>query len=304
MPEVNKQHKDRLFKFVFGNPDHKEWTLSLYNALNGSDYANPEDIEFNTIEDAVYLGMQNDASFIVSFILWIWEHQASFNPNMPVRFLIYAGRLYDKYLTDHNIYRYGTVLRKLPKPKCVCFYNGTQEEPENMTLKLSDAFEPEGVEPDIEVTVRMLNINYGHNMELMNKSSILNEYAWFIDAIRGRQKVMNSIEAAVDAAIEEMPENFVLKKFLVAHKAEVKGMYLTEYNEEKERQLAREEAAMLGREEGRAEGREEGQAEEKKRTVEAMLRENLPLPLIEKISSLSADAIGTIAQSLGISVVS
>ena len=131
---------------------------------------------------------------------------------------------------------------------------------------------------------------------------------------------MNSIEAAVDAAIEEMPENFVLKKFLVAHKAEVKGMYLTEYNEEKERQLAREEAAMLGREEGRAEGREEGraegreegraegreegQAEEKKRTVEAMLRENLPLPLIEKISSLSADAIGTIAQSLGISVVS
>lgn len=156
MPEVNKQHKDRLFKFVFGNPDHKDWALSLYNALNGSDYTNPEDIEFNTIEDAVYLGMQNDASFIVSFILWIWEHQASFNPNMPVRFLIYAGRLYDKYLTDHNIYRYGTVLHKLPKPKCVCFYNGTQEQPEDITLKLSDAFEAEGVKPDIEVTVKML----------------------------------------------------------------------------------------------------------------------------------------------------
>lgn len=291
MPEVNKQHKDRLFKFVFGNPDHKEWTLSLYNALNGSDYANPEDIEFNTIEDAVYLGMQNDASFIVSFTLWIWEHQASFNPNMPVRFLIYAGRLYDKYLTDHNIYRYGTVLHKLPKPKCVCFYNGTQEEPENMTLKLSDAFEPEGVEPDIEVTVRMININYGHNIELMDKSSILNEYAWFIDAIRRRQKVMNSVEAAVDAAIEEMPENFVLKKFLVAHKAEVKGMYLTEYNEEKERQLAREEA------------REEAINEDRKRVAADMLKDGEPLTKIVKYSKLAENTILALAQSLGFAVI-
>ena len=291
MPEVNKQHKDRLFKFVFGNPDHKEWTLSLYNALNGSDYANPEDIEFNTIEDAVYLGMQNDASFIVSFTLWIWEHQASFNPNMPVRFLIYAGRLYDKYLTDHNIYRYGTVLHKLPKPKCVCFYNGTQEEPENMTLKLSDAFEPESVEPDIEVTVRMININYGHNIELMDKSSILNEYAWFIDAIRRRQKVMNSVEAAVDAAIEEMPENFVLKKFLAAHKAEVKGMYLTEYNEEKERQLAREEA------------REEAINEDRKRVAADMLKDGEPLTKIVKYSKLAENTILALAQSLGFAVI-
>ena len=291
MPEVNKQHKDRLFKFVFGNPDHKDWTLSLYNALNGSDYTNPEDIEFNTIEDAVYLGMQNDASFIVSFILWIWEHQASFNPNMPVRFLIYAGRLYDKYLTDHNIYRYGTVLHKLPKPKCVCFYNGTQEQPEDITLKLSDAFEADGVKPDIEVTVKMLNINYGHNRALMEKCGILNEYAWFIDAIRRLQKVMNSVEAAVDAAIAEMPEDFVLKKFLVAHKAEVKGMYLTEYNEEKERQLAREEA------------REEAINEDRKRLAADMLKDGEPITKIVKYSKLAENTILALAQSLGFAVV-
>ena len=65
MSDTNTQHKDRLFKFIFGNPEHKEWTLSLYNALNGSDYTDPEAIEFNTIENVIYMGTKNDVSFIV-----------------------------------------------------------------------------------------------------------------------------------------------------------------------------------------------------------------------------------------------
>ena len=297
MPEANRKHKDRLFKFIFGNPEHKEWTLSLYNALNNSNYTDPEQIIFNTIEDAVYLGMQNDISFILLPLMFFWEHQASFNPNLPVRFLIYVGRVYDKYLTDNNIYRYGTVLYKLPKPKCICFYNGTDEQPDEQVLRLSDAFEDDGTTPDIEVNVLMLNINYGRNKKLMDKCPVLNEYAWFIDRIRTNQKAM-SLDAAVDAAIDEMPEDFELKKFLRAHKAEVKGMYLTEYDEEKERRLAREEAASIGR----AEGRAEGLAAEKERVASDMLRENFPLAMIEKISKLSEDAIRKLAQSLGITV--
>ena len=305
MPEANRKHKDRLFKFIFGNPEHKEWTLSLYNALNNSNYTDPEQIIFNTIEDAVYLGMQNDISFILLPLMFFWEHQASFNPNLPVRFLIYVGRVYDKYLTDNNIYRYGTVLYKLPKPKCICFYNGTDEQPDEQVLRLSDAFEDDGTTPDIEVNVLMLNINYGRNKKLMDKCPVLNEYAWFIDRIRTNQKAM-SLDAAVDAAIDEMPEDFELKKFLRAHKAEVKGMYLTEYDEEKERRLAREEAARLGRAEGLAAGRSEGLAagrnEVNERVASDMLRENFPLAMIEKISRLSEDAIRKLAQSLGITV--
>ena len=315
MPRAGKKHKDRLFKFIFGNPEHKEWTLSLYNALNNSNYTDPAQFIFNTIEDAVYLGMQNDVSFILLPSMNMWEHQASYNPNLPVRFLIYAGRIYDKYLTDNDIYRYGTVLYKLPKPKCVCFYNGTDKQPEEQVLRLSDAFEPDGAEPDIEVSVWMLNINYGRNQRLMEQCTAMNEYAWFIEEIRTNQKVMKDIDAAVDAAIDNMPDDFKLKKFLRAHKAEVKGMYLTEYDEEKERRLAREEAARIGHKEGLAAGRAEGRVagraeglaagrrEVNERVASDMLRENMPLAMIEKISKLSEDAIRKLAQSLGITVV-
>ncbi|MBQ9389778.1 MAG: hypothetical protein IJU07_06345 [Synergistaceae bacterium] len=103
---TNTKHKDRLFKFIFGNPEHKDWTLSLYNALNGSHYTDPEDIEFNTIEDVIYMGMKNDVSFLVmdAMTMNIWEHQSSVNPNLHVLFLLYAGQLYDKYITQKHLY--------------------------------------------------------------------------------------------------------------------------------------------------------------------------------------------------------
>ena len=90
-----KEYKDRLFKFIFGNPENKQWTLSLYNAVNGTDYENPDEIRFNTIGDAVYMGMKNDASFIIFFEMNLWEHQSVFNPNMPMRFFLYAAKLYE-----------------------------------------------------------------------------------------------------------------------------------------------------------------------------------------------------------------
>ena len=161
-------------KFIFGNPEHKNWTLSSYNAINGTNYQNPDDIEFNTIEDALYLGMKNDVSFILILlnVLNMWEHQSTFNPNMPIRLFIYAARLYDKYITSRNIHKYSRNLIRLPKPKCVRFYNGTKAQPEEIILSLSDAFG--GGENDIEVKVRMLNINYGKNRELMEACKPLN----------------------------------------------------------------------------------------------------------------------------------
>ena len=122
---VNDEHKDRVFKYLFGNPENREWTLALYNAVNGSNYNNPEDIEYNTIEDAVYLGIRNDVSFIILDELHLWEHQSTFNPNMLMRFLIYAAKLYEKYIAGSDYYPYSSVLQPAPHPKCVCFYNGT-----------------------------------------------------------------------------------------------------------------------------------------------------------------------------------
>ena len=92
-PEVNNKYSDRLFKFIFGRFENREWTLSLYNAINGSNYTDPDEIEINTIESAVYLSMRNDVSFLIADVMNLYEQQSTFNPNMPMRFLIYAGML-------------------------------------------------------------------------------------------------------------------------------------------------------------------------------------------------------------------
>ena len=238
------------------------------------------------------MGMKNDVSFLVTDSINLWEHQSSFNPNMPARFFLHAGQLYDKYMNDRDIYRYGRRLQRLPKPKCICFYNGTEAQPEEQILRLSDAFGSD--DGDIEVRVRMININYGHNVKLMEACRALNDYAVFVYGIRANQKAGMTLDEAVDAAVDGMPDDSLVKKFLLGHRAEVKGMYLTEYDEEKERIRTLRE----GREEGRAEGR----SEEKERFVSEMLKKNLPLTLIEEISRLSKEAIYGIASKIGVSV--
>ena len=291
MPLTHTKYKDRLFRFIFGNPDKREWTLNLYNAMNNSHYTDPNEIEYNTIEDAVYLGMKNDVSFIIVNEMNLWEHQSSYNPNMPVRFLIYAAKLYDKYFNKHDLSKYGRKLQKVPHSKCVCFYNGTEDRPEQELLKLSDAFIIHGAEADIEVVVKMLNINYGHNKKIMETSIQLGEYAWFVDRARTLQDELNDIDLAIDTVIEEMPDSFSIKKFLIAHKAEVKGMFLTEYNEEKERRLLSRDL------------REEVHEETITSVVTEMLREKLPLSVIAKVTKASSDFIYGVANNIGIPVV-
>ena len=167
---INRENKDRLFKFIFGNEAHKEWTLSLYNALNGTDYGNTDDLEFTTIGTVLYMGMNNDVSFLLYGTMEMYEQQSTFNPNMPARFLIYAGMVYSRYISDrkNEINLYSRRQMHLPVPRLMVFYNGQKNAADRTVLSLADAF-PEGSKSDIDVRVTMLNINYGHNRELMER---------------------------------------------------------------------------------------------------------------------------------------
>ena len=162
---------------------------------------------------------------------------------MPMRFFIYAAKLYEKYIAGSDYYQYSSVLQTAPRPKCICFYNGTANQPERKILRLSEAFGGEG---DIEVVVTMLNINYGKNKALMEACKPLNEYSWLVDAIRKYQKELGNIEFAVDRAIGEMPEDFLIKRFLLLNKAEVKGMFLTEYDQNKVLEQERRDSIKYG----------------------------------------------------------
>lgn len=271
---INTHYKDRLFSFIFGRPERKDWTLSLYNAVNGSSYTNPMDIEIMTIDDVLYMGMKNDMAFLLTDIANMYEQQSTYNPNMPVRKLMYAARLYDRYIHMNKLNIYSTKQVRLPVPKLITFYNG-KEDREDDILELKDAFktadgQPIEAEPDIQVRVRMININYGKNKELMSTCRPLLEYAWFIAEIRKNNKI-TGIEAAVDSALYNMPEDFGLKKLLIAHKAEVKQMCITEYNEAETMEQFREE------------GREEGQ----ETAAVNMLRDHLALDKVVLYSGLS-----------------
>ena len=200
--------------------------------------------------------MKNDVSFLIDNTMSFYEQQSTFNPNMPMRFLIYAGMIYSKYVEESRHYhRYSSAQQKAPTPKCVCFYNGTTDKKDRITLSLTDSFDGES---DIEVKVTMININFGHNKTLLDACKPLKEYAWFVDKVRSYQLTMETLEEAVDAALEELPDDSLIKPFLVANKAEVKRMCITEYDEARTFAEQREEGKEEGREEGIEIGREEG----------------------------------------------
>ncbi|MBQ4514309.1 MAG: hypothetical protein II969_15045 [Anaerolineaceae bacterium] len=276
MAVINFQNKDRLFRFIFGNPENKAWTLSLYNAINGTSYTNPDDITITTIKNVIYMSMKNDISFLIEATMNFWEQQSSYNPNIPIRFLPYAGMVYSKYIEVNNINIYSSTQKMLPVPKFICFYNGLAEKEDCIELRLSSAF-PEGSDPDIEIKVKMLNINYGRNMDLLNACEPLRDYSWLVDRIRYYKELTGDIETAVDMALREMSEESVIKSFLMSHKAEVKNMCITEYDEAKTMNMFKQE------------GRDEGREEEKFFSIQKLMK-NLKITAEQAMDVLEISA--------------
>ena len=136
VPKVQHKYKDTMFRMLF---QEKENLLSLYNALNKTDYTNVDELEITTLENALYMSYKNDISFVFDFELMLYEHQSTINPNMPLRDLFYVSTVLRGRAKDKNLY--GKVLIKIPAPRFVVFYNGTDSQPEQQILRLSDSFE-------------------------------------------------------------------------------------------------------------------------------------------------------------------
>lgn len=231
MIKTKRNYKDRLFCKLFGDADYIENTLSLYNALCGTSYNDINQVIMYTLEDVVYIGMKNDVAILLDSYLSVWEQQSSFNPNMPIRGLMYYGRMYDRYIQENKLNLYGEKLIKLPTPRYTVFYNGKKEQAPFQKLRLSDAF-IKAINPgDFEWTADMINLNKGCNDSLLEKCRPLAEYMTFVNAVNDLLKTM-PIEKAIDAAVEICIKNGILKKFLLKNKAEVKNMCITEFNEE------------------------------------------------------------------------
>lgn len=249
---VYRNVKDRLFRFLFEND--REALLQLYNALNGTSYTDTSALEVVTIESAVYVVMKNDLAFILAGTLNLYEHQSTCNPNMPVRFLIYLAEEYQKLIERVEMSLYGSVQILLPAPQCIVFYNGEKDAPEEQILKLSDAFTNKERQADVELQVRMLNINYGHNEKLMDNCRILGEYAQFVMISRQFVSEGMELQEALNASIDYCVEHGILYEILREHRSEVLGMLLEEFDMDKYERTIRQEGIRQGMEQGLQQG--------------------------------------------------
>ena len=225
--KVARNHRDLLLRAIF---KEKGDFLSLYNALNGTNYTDAEKLEITTLENAVYMSVQNDVSFVFLSELYMIEHQSTVNPNMPLRNLTYISNVLSKITAKEDIY--GSKQIKLPTPRFIVLYNGTKQTEEKTVLKLSDAYEKKTEEPELELITTVLNINEGYNEKLKSACKLLRDYMTLITKIREKQKTMDPQQATYQAIAECIGED-VLKDFLMKHRAEVIAMMLYDYDMEK-----------------------------------------------------------------------
>ena len=288
----NREYKDRLFRFIFSD---KRRALSLYNAVNGTDYTDAEALTFTTLNDAIYMGMKNDLAFLLGLELNLYEHQSSVNPNMPLRGLIYFSRLYDTLARNRKLNLYGQKLQKIPTPKYIVFYNGTAEMPEQQTLRLSDAFQSPG--GCMELTATVYNINAGHNAALMAQCLPLRDYALFVAAVREQVPATANIEEAIRRAIEACIHKNIMADILIASKAEVTDMLLTEYDEAEVMEMLRQEAMEQGIEQGRKQGMEQGRKQGMEQGREQGLEQGKRQGIITAYSDLVNKGLLDIAEA-------
>ena len=134
---VNREYKDRLFKFIFGKDTEqsKQWRLQLYNARNGTKITDADELEINTIENVLFISMHNDVSFIVDTEMNLYEEQSSWNPNMPLRGVFYFSILYQKFLTKNKMTILSSQKIMIPRPRFFVFYHGKKDRTGNFEIK-------------------------------------------------------------------------------------------------------------------------------------------------------------------------
>jgi hypothetical protein len=230
---TNNKFKNSLFTLLFSEPD----TLrELYCAIEGVTLPPDTPVVVNSIEEAVYMARKNDISFeIGGKLVVLIEHQSTINPNMALRLLLYAGRVYEKIIDDRMIY--SSKQMKIPRPEFFVLYNGAAPYPEEETLRLSEMFEnPEALglpareTPALELVVRVININKGQNEAIAKRCRLLSEYSAFVARVREFEKGGSKREQAVEKAVIYCRSHDILKEFFEKNASEVLNMLLTEWN--------------------------------------------------------------------------
>ena len=276
----NREYKSDVISMMLQIP---EYALDVYNAMNDSVYTDPDMIQIMRLENGISLSVRNDASFFISNYLNLYEHQSTYSPNAPLRFLIYLTDLLEKTIGKRDLY--GRKRVQIATPHFAVFYNGTEKRPEKEVLKLSDAFINRTDTPEIELTVTVYNINPNNNTQLLEKSEVLRSYMIFVNHVREnlehQKKIAQNapeydetayeeeLEVAINEAIDYCVKHHIMEEFFRENRNEVTKSMVLDYTWERREELIRAEEYEDGKREGleigRAEGEKRGRAEGERR---------------------------------------
>ena len=299
---TNRKYKDTVFRMLFNN---KKEALGLYNNLFDTEYTDESLIDIITLEDVLFIPRKNDVAFTMNgrFMVLV-EHQSTINENMPLRFLIYIARLYEKIIDADNIYR--RKLIKIPSPEFVVLYNGRDDLKQDgkvvteLELNLSEAFKDDGdVQPELfkdnkgaqlELKVKVIDIRYSSRNKLVTKKDTLEQYSRFIQIIEDCRKSEENINEVMKTAVNMAIENNILTEFLKKNGSEVRNMLTLEYDEETARRVEREEAME--------EGRREGGEQARRQLIISCLRKFKSCEVVADILDISVEEVQKIKDNM------
>ena len=293
MSTANRKYKDSVFVDLFSEDEKaKENFLSLYNALHGTKLTAVGKLKNIRLEQVLYMAFYNDVSYLVdNRIIVLAEHQSTINPNMPLRCLEYIGRLYETLFESKE--KYSRKLLNIPTPEFYVFYNGEEPYPSDKILKLSEAFIERGTETNLELTVKVININRQNRHPVLENCQTIQEYSIFVETVRKWKEI--DPQNGFEKAVEECIENNILREYLKRKTKEVINMLLAEYDYETDiavqRAEKREIAFAEGIERGIEQGFSEGSYQTKRETAVAFKRLGIDIAKIAEGTGLSVEEI-------------
>ncbi|MGI5100876.1 Rpn family recombination-promoting nuclease/putative transposase [Treponema vincentii] len=293
MKKNNRRYKDSVFVDLFSeDKTAKANFLALYNALHGTDYQSTAILKNIRLKQVLYMSFANDVSYLVDGkIIVLAEHQSTINPNMPIRCLEYIARLYEQFYKSKE--KYSRKQLAIPTPEFYVFYNGKEPYTDKRLLKLSDSFTQKQDEYALELSVKVININYDKESKILKHCKPLEQYSLFVEAVR--RHVAIDREHGFENAIKECIKNDILRDYLQRKSKEVLNMLIGEYDYDTDIAVQREESFDMGLERGRAEGKSLGLAEGEARgsrqkaleTAKLMKLEAFDIGMITKMTGLS-----------------
>ena len=283
-----RKYKDTTFSMLFSEPKR---AVELYNAISGENLPLNTELTYTTLENVLYVDRNNDLGFVINNRhLVLVECQSTVNTNIPMRCLGYLCRTLEN-LTDRRKL-YGSKLVQIPAPEFYVFYVG-QENWDVQELKLSNAFLEEPKENSVELIVKLVNLNYNEDAEILQRSPTLRGYSKLLFYIREEmQSNGNDLGLAIAVAVQKCKDEGLLSDFLNHHSSEVVEMIMDGISVEEFAEIRAREAYDTGRAEGEQAGVERGAAQEKKAIALQMLKEGMEPDLIAKLTGLSLEEIG------------